>query len=101
MDGIAYGHSHDAPRGAALRGGSRFCARATKPRENRWVIESVWPPEALEEPPEEPSRAGRELVKVLHKYASQAHHHFTRFDQVDQLVGAQRIRLPTRVSWRG
>ena len=28
-------------------------------------------------------------MKVLHKYASQAHHHFTRFDQVDQLVGAR------------
>ena len=27
-------------------------------------------------------------MKVLHKYASQAHHHFTRFDQVEQLVRA-------------
>ena len=27
-------------------------------------------------------------MKVLHKYASQAHHHFTRFDQVDLLVRA-------------
>ena len=53
------GHSHDAPRGAALRGRSRFRTRATKLGENRWVIQPVWPPPEDLEEPGEASRAGR------------------------------------------
>ena len=56
--------------------------------ENRWVIQPVWPP------PEDLWRTGggfpgREgLVKALREYSPQARHHFTRFDQVEQLVRA-------------
>ena len=55
--------------------------------ENRWAIQPVWPPEATE-PPGESSRAGRGCVKALHESSPQARRHFTRFDQVEQLVRA-------------
>ena len=45
-----YGHSHDAARGAALSSRKPHTSKATKPGENRWVIQPVWPrPEALED----------------------------------------------------
>ena len=39
-------------------------------------------------------------MKALRESSPQARHHFTRFDQVDQLVRASEA-LPTRGSWRG
>ena len=74
------------------REGRRFVEEAAfvqgyEAGENRWVIQPVWPPEALEEQGRGfPGREG--LVKALRESSPQAQHHFTRFDQVDQLVRA-------------
>ena len=40
-------------------------------------------------------------VKALHDTSPQAQHHFTRFDQVNQLVSRPAKRTPISASWRG
>ena len=83
------GDPYDTPGGTAFRGGSRLFVKGYEAGENRWVIQPVWPrPEATRTTGRIfPGREG--LMKALQDYPRpRARHHFTRFDQVDQLVRA-------------
>ena len=75
------------------REGRRFVEEAAfvqgyEAGENRWVIQPVWPPPEAQKPPGEASGPGGSFVKALRESSPQASHHFTRFDQVEQLVRA-------------
>ena len=75
------------------REGRRFVEEAAYVKgyeagENRWVIQPVWPPSGSSSTSGRGFAGREELVKVLRESSPQALHHFTRFDQVDQLVRA-------------